>query len=996
MTEATNTLEQALDYNQRQLSVISLISKSKKPSLPKWEKYQTVIANEHELKEMFPGSESNYNNVGIITGRVSKILAIDIDGEEAHARFQTKIEEIQDIDILNAVNSTMKIKTGTGNINIVIGFNPDEFANNKHEIKNRILWKGNAFGHSEIRIKGEGGYIVAPPSIHPNGNRYELINGLEIVTLSKNQIQEIFDACSRKDIYNNTGKDQRQNSLDDETISDIVNILKPYCQKGIRNNFVMCFSGWLRKENATLEVASKIIDGLTDDDEEKQGRFTTLEATYNKTDLDDVNGYSGLLTIISNLTSDEEAVQILNRVEELAFPNNLYNYKLEEGGRNKSQSKKLIELAESNTELFFKDQYDIPYAKVKVGNHHEIFPIKSRKFEHYITKLCFDQSNGQQIPTQEVLNNSIRVLHAKTEFGDQKRTIHLRSAWGPNGEICYDLTDEKWRQIKISKDRWQILKSVDSELLFTRFNQVAQLDPDRDYPPDIFDKYLNLMNISDPQHRLLLKVITICSFIPNIPHPICIPYGEQGSCKSTFCEFQKRLIDPSKINLLTVPKDKSEFVQQLHHHYLVAYDNVSYLPPWFSDEVCKAVTGVGNSKRKLYSDDEDVIINYKRCIIINGINNYLTEPDALDRSILIELERIKSKSCCKDDQHARIPYEISNMFNSDSDSDGRENKNYWICKRKKGIFPKKLSLFKDERIRQKQSGNTVKQLALKILINGGYGVFGNRFFKYYDPRVAELITAYGRYTLTKMQEIAEEMGLNVVYGDTDSLFIDIRVNNYEECNNENAGSRTITQVKNNIITKQVLKFKEDCNRRLGIEVEHSKTYKTAIISSKKEHYIGWTGIPETAPDIVGMEGDKNDRPRWINKVFRHVVENILGVNESSADPISTIKKSVSDLDLGKVNHELLTRSVRLSKNSEEYNNPKDRKRRLGMAIGARKGDVIEYYESDNNKEGYSLNYRDMSITKYKLMLWKTVKEILEIAGYDISSLENELGFDRKR
>ena len=127
----------------------------------------------------------------------------------------------------------------------------------------------------------------------------------------------------------------------------------------------------------------------------------------------------------------------------------------------------------------------------------------------------------EQIPTQEVLNNSIRVLHAKTEFGDQRRTIHLRSAWGQNGEICYDLTDEEWRQIKITKDSWQILKSVDSELLFTRFNQVAQLDPDRDYPPDIFDKYLNLMNISDPQHRLLLKVIRICSFIPNIPHPIC-------------------------------------------------------------------------------------------------------------------------------------------------------------------------------------------------------------------------------------------------------------------------------------------------------------------------------------------------------------------------------------------------------------------------------------------------------------------------------------------
>lgn len=346
--------------------------------------------------------------------------------------------------------------------------------------------------------------------------------------------------------------------------------------------------------------------------------------------------------------------------------------------------------------------------------------------------------------------------------------------------------------------------------------------------------------------------------------------------------------------------------------------------------------------------------------------------------------------CCSGDQNARIPCEISNMVNLGSDK-----KDYCICKRTEGIFPKKLRLFKDERIRQKQSGNTVKQLALKILINGGYGVFGSRFFKYYDPRVAELITAYGRYTLTKMQEIAKEMGLNVVYGDTDSLFIDICINNCDGCNTENAGSRTITQVNNNTITKQVSKFKEECNVRLGIEVEHSKTYKTAIISGRKKHYIGWTGIPGTTPDIVGMEGDKNDRPKWINNVFRRVVEGILGINERNADPISVLEKAISDLELGRVNHELLTRSVKLSKNPDEYHNTNDRKRRLGLAVGARKGDVVEYYESDNSKTGYSLNHQDISIRKYKLMIWKTVKEILEIAGFDISSVEQDLGFSSK-
>ena len=143
----------------------------------------------------------------------------------------------------------MKIKTGSGNINIVIGFSPEEFDINKKETKNKILWKGNTSGHSEIRIKGEGGYIVAPPSIHPNGNRYELINGLDIVTFSKDQIMMIFDVLNIKDSHRNnvTGRILNDNWLDDETISDIIGILKPYYKEGIRNDFVMCFSGWLRK-----------------------------------------------------------------------------------------------------------------------------------------------------------------------------------------------------------------------------------------------------------------------------------------------------------------------------------------------------------------------------------------------------------------------------------------------------------------------------------------------------------------------------------------------------------------------------------------------------------------------------------------------------------------------------------------------------------------------------------------------------------------------------
>jgi hypothetical protein len=117
-------------------------------------------------------------------------------------------------------------------------------------------------------------------------------------------------------------------------------------------------------------------------------------------------------------------------------------------------------------------------------------------------------------------------------------------------------------------------------------------------------------------------------------------HGKKGSAKSTLQTLIKLLVDPSKPTLLTIHNDRAEFVQQLAHNHVAYYDNVKNTPGWLSDEACKAVTGIGQTKRKLYSDDDDIVYEYKRCLAFSGINVSLTEPDALDRSIMIELARI--------------------------------------------------------------------------------------------------------------------------------------------------------------------------------------------------------------------------------------------------------------------------------------------------------------------------------------------------------------------
>jgi hypothetical protein len=144
-------------------------------------------------------------------------------------------------------------------------------------------------------------------------------------------------------------------------------------------------------------------------------------------------------------------------------------------------------------------------------------------------------------------------------------------------------------------------------------------------------------------------------FIPDIPKPVLILHGEQGSAKSTLLELIKMLVDPSSIRTLSFPRDKNELVQQLSHNYITYFDNISNIKEWVSDELCLAVTGSGSSKRMLFTDDDDVIYNFRRCIGFSGINVAATKADLLDRGLTIELTNIP-------DDKKRLLIDIWNEF----------------------------------------------------------------------------------------------------------------------------------------------------------------------------------------------------------------------------------------------------------------------------------------------------------------------------------------------
>lgn len=304
-----------------------------------------------------------------------------------------------------------------------------------------------------------------------------------------------------------------------------------------------------------------------------------------------------------------------------------------EPGKKESQADRLVKLVISNGVELFHDDLKEGFARVPVGNHWEVWRCRSRDFRGWMAGR-FYQSEGKALGS-EALSAALNVIEARARFEGQEHRLHNRVALR-EGTIWYDLADRDWRAVRVTSEGWEIVAAP--PILFRRYShQRPQPEPVRG--GDLRD-LLRFVNLRDQSQELLLLVYVVCCFVPEVPHPIPVLHGPQGAAKTTLFRMVRRLVDPSAVEVLSFPRDPAELVQQLSHHWAPYYDNVTEMPSWISDALCRAVTGEGFSKRELYSDDEDVVYQFRRCVGLNGVNVAARKPDLLDRSLLFALEPI--------------------------------------------------------------------------------------------------------------------------------------------------------------------------------------------------------------------------------------------------------------------------------------------------------------------------------------------------------------------
>lgn len=311
----------------------------------------------------------------------------------------------------------------------------------------------------------------------------------------------------------------------------------------------------------------------------------------------------------------------------------------------KTKSQVLMEIAE-NIGAVFLDQFNQPYIVAGQTDHDEVIPLNSKKFKSLLANKFYTYFNSPA--NHSMIQSVVLTLTGQAEVSKTTYTLQNRVAWHDK-KIFYDLTNPAWDCVEIDSQGWQITKAPLP--LFKRYaHQHPQVKPAD--TPITLDELLNLFQFEDDSLKIVLHVWIISCFIPDIPHPALVLHGAQGSTKSTFFKFVRALVDPSALELISFPKDKSELMQNLAHHYFAPFDNVFYLTQEQSDVLCKAVTGEGASKRQLFTDSEDIIFSYRRIVCLNGINNAVTKPDLLDRAILGTFNRL-SKNQRKTDNEVK-------------------------------------------------------------------------------------------------------------------------------------------------------------------------------------------------------------------------------------------------------------------------------------------------------------------------------------------------------
>lgn len=271
------------------------------------------------------------------------------------------------------------------------------------------------------------------------------------------------------------------------------------------------------------------------------------------------------------------------------------------------------------------------------------------------------------------------------------------------------------------------------------------------------------------------------------------------------------------------------------------------------------------------------------------------------------------------------------------------NKVYFDTK-KEGILPDVLKELWEERDQAKKQKNKLAIQAIKILMLSFWGVLANPMCRFYNLNMANGITSFGQYLIKQTAKLIEKKGYEVIYSDTDSVFVNTKANSCEKA--DKIGKELEKEI-NNFYDKNI---KKEYKRDSYLDLEYEKCYLRFLMprirsgeAGAKKRYAGL--LKDGKIEFVGLETVRSD---WTEaaKIFqKEVYERIF----HKKDPTEYIRKFVKDLMAGKYDDELIYRKS-LRKDVDQYIKTTPPHVKAARKLKKIKSSVIEYYITKEGPE----------------------------------------------
>jgi hypothetical protein len=301
------------------------------------------------------------------------------------------------------------------------------------------------------------------------------------------------------------------------------------------------------------------------------------------------------------------------------------------GGRGPSQADSLIELTQA-VELFHSPD-GVGFADLDINGHRETWAIRSKGFKRWLAQRFFIETEGAA--SSEALQSALNVIEAKAHFNAPQRDVYVRVG-GLDDRLYLDLGDDTWRAVEIDATGWRVIETPP-----VRFRRASGMKP---LPIPVkggsITALRSFLNVHSDEDFVLVVAWMLACLRNRGPYPLLVVSGEQGSAKSTFASILRALLDPNTAPLRALPREDRDLFIAANNGHLLAFDNVSGLSPWISDTFCRLASGGGFAVRQLYSDQDEVLFEAARPLILNGIEEIVTRPDLADRALLLTLEPI--------------------------------------------------------------------------------------------------------------------------------------------------------------------------------------------------------------------------------------------------------------------------------------------------------------------------------------------------------------------